>query len=81
MSLHVDEIEVILRQHWKIPSGLAPRELHDLAFTIQVMVGQKYSRDNLKYQLGLIQTTRLKQKLDDQACDRIATDLLRSANT
>ena len=80
MSPDVNEIEAILRRHWKMPSGLAPRDLHDQAFIIQVMIGQKYAHDNLKYQLGLIQTTKLKQVFDDQACDRIAAELLRVAN-
>jgi hypothetical protein len=80
MNLDVDEIEAIFRQHWKMSGDLLPRELHDQAFKIQVMVGQKYSHDNLKYQLTLIQTTKLHQKLDNQACDDIATELLRAAN-
>ena len=80
MTLGIDEIEAILRQFWQIPSNLPPRQLHNQAFIIQVMVGQKYAHDNLKYQLGLIQTTKLKQELDNQACDRIATELLRVAD-
>ena len=78
MTLDVHKIETILREHWYIPSNLAPSELHDHAGRIQVLVSQKYSHDNLKYQLSLIQTKKLQQDLDDQACDQIATDLLRA---
>jgi hypothetical protein len=78
MPLDIDKIEAILRQHWKIPSNLRPSELHNHAGRIQVLLGQKYSHDNLKYQLGLIQTKKLHQDLNDQACDQIATDLLRA---
>jgi hypothetical protein len=80
MTLDIETVEAILRRHWKVPSDLDPEELHDHAFKIQVLVGQKYSHDNLKYQLSLIQTKKLHQKFDDQACDRIATELLGAAN-
>ncbi len=77
MTLDIKTVEAILRQHWEIPGDLDPEKLHNNAFKIQVMVGQKYSHENLKYQLGLIQTKEMQQKLDDQACDQIASDLLR----
>jgi hypothetical protein len=47
-----------------------------MAFRIQVMVGQKYSHDNLKYQLHLIQTKDLRQEIDYPSCDQIASALL-----
>lgn len=81
MSPDINEIVAILRRHWKMPSGLAPGDLNDEAFKIQVMIGQKYSHDNLKYQLGLIQTNKLKQVFDDEVCDRIAAELFQVANT
>ena len=81
MILDLKTVESILRQHWTIPSTLQPEKLNDQAFKIQVMVGQKYAHQNLKYQLTLIQTKELRQDLDDQACDRIATDLLKVANS
>ena len=81
MAVDADEVETILRQHWRIPGGLSPAVFRDLAFRIQVMVGQKYSHDNLKYQLSLMQTKDLEQEFDDPACDKIASNLLRSAHT
>jgi hypothetical protein len=80
MALDIDKIEAILRQHWQIPSDLSPSKLHDQAGRIQILVRQKYAHENLKYQLGLIQTKKLHQKMDDAACDLIATDLLKVAN-
>ena len=80
MALDVDKVEAILRQHWQIPSDLSRGKLQEYAGRIQVLIGQKYSHDNLKYQLGLIQTTKLHQDLDDQACDHIAADLLKLAS-
>jgi hypothetical protein len=80
MTLDIKTIEAILRQHWELPGDLDLEKLHNNAFKIQVMVGQKYAHQNLKYQLGLIQTKEMQQNLDDQACDRIASDLLRAAN-
>ena len=79
MTVDADKVETILRQHWQIPSDLSSVVFHDLAFRIQVMVGQKYSHDNLKYQLGLMQTKDLQQNLDDRACDQIASALLRTS--
>ncbi len=79
MSVDADKVETILRQHWHIPGDLSPAVFHDLAFRIQVLVKQKYSHDNLKYQLNLIQTKILKQEFDDPACDQIAADLLKSS--
>ena len=79
MTLDIETVEAILRQHWKMPSPLAATDLQDQAFRIQVMVGQKYSHDNLKYQLSLMQTNELHQKFDDQACDHIASELSRLA--
>jgi hypothetical protein len=76
MTLDVDKVEAVLHKHWKISSKLNPKELHDHAFRITVMIGQKYSHDNLKYQLSLIQVKYLKQDFDESACDRIASDLL-----
>jgi hypothetical protein len=76
MALNIDKIEAILREHWHIPSGLSATELHDHASRIQVLVLQKYSHDNLKYQLRLMQTNKLHQEFDDQACDQIASELL-----
>jgi hypothetical protein len=76
MALDIDKIEAILSEHWHIPSNLKTNELHDQASRIQVLVRQKYSHDNLKYQLRLMQTNKLHQEYDDQACDQIASDLL-----
>jgi len=80
MTLDIKTVEAILRRHWDLPSDLDPKELHDHAFKIQVMVGQKYSHENLKYQLSLMQTKELQQNFDNQACDQIASDLLRVDN-
>ena len=79
MTLDIKTVEAILRQHWEMPTDLDPEKLHDHAFKIQVLVGQKYSHENLKYQLSLMQTKSLRQNLDDQACDRIAAELLGAA--
>jgi GTP-dependent phosphoenolpyruvate carboxykinase len=76
MTVDADKVETILRQKWQIPGDLSPAVFHNLAFRIQVMVGQKYSHDNLKYQLSLIQTKDLQQNFDDPACDQIASALL-----
>jgi hypothetical protein len=76
MTIEADKVEAILRQHWHIPKDLSAATLQYIAFRIQVMVGQKYSRDNLKYQLCLMQTKDLKQEVDDSACDQIASLLL-----
>jgi hypothetical protein len=75
MTTDTDKVETILRRHWQIPSDLSPAVFQDLAFRIQVLIGQKYSHDNLKYQLSLIQTKELKQNFDDPACEQIASDL------
>jgi len=80
MILDLKKVEAILRQHWKMPSNLDPSKISDIAFKIQVMVGQKYSHQNLKYQLSLIQSKDLQQESDDKACDEIASELLRVAN-
>jgi hypothetical protein len=80
MTLDVDKVEAILHKHWQIPSNLSRSELHDHAFRITVLIAQRYSRDNLKYQLSLIQTKSLQQNFDEPACDQIATDLLGSAH-
>ena len=77
MALDIDKVEAILRQHWQIPSDFNRVKLQEQAGRIHVLVRQKYSHDNLKYQLGLIQTTKLKQDLNDQACDQIAAELLK----
>ncbi len=79
MSLDIDKVEAILRQHWQIPADLSRAKLQEQAGRINVLIGQKYSHDNLKYQLGLIQKTKLRQDLDDKACEKIATDLLKQA--
>ncbi|MGO9172773.1 MAG: hypothetical protein ACLP7P_12515 [Rhodomicrobium sp.] len=79
MIVDADKVESILRQNWQIPGDLSPAVFHNLAFRIQVMVGQKYSHDNLKYQLSLIQTKDLQQNFDDPACDQIASALLRNS--
>jgi GTP-dependent phosphoenolpyruvate carboxykinase len=76
MTVEADNVEDVLRQHWHIPKDLSKATLQYLAFRIQVMVGQKYSHDNLKYQLCLMQTKELKQDADDPACDQIASVLL-----
>ncbi|MFY9639441.1 MAG: hypothetical protein WCD20_02295 [Rhodomicrobium sp.] len=76
MTVDTDKVEAILRQHWQIPSDLSSAVFHDLAFRVQVMVGQKYSHDNLKYQLSIMQTRYLKQNFDDLACDNIASSLI-----
>ena len=80
MSGENDKVETILRKHWKIPSDLSPSVLQDLAFRLDVLVGQKYSHDNLKYQLSIMQTKDLRQDLDDAACEKIARDLLKPAS-
>jgi hypothetical protein len=79
MTLDIDKVEAILRQHWQIPSELSRTKLQEQAGRIHVLVRQKYSHDNLKYQLGLIQKNKLRQELNNEACDRIAADLLRDA--
>ncbi len=79
MTADADKVETILHQHWKIPSDLNPAVLQDLAFRIHVLVAQKYSHDNLKYQLSLMQTKDLQQEFDDPACDKIASALLKTA--
>jgi len=79
MILDLKTVEAILRQHWKVPVKFNER-MGDQTFKIQVMVGQKYAHQNLKYQLTLIQTKDLQQEIDDVACDEIATELLRVAN-
>ena len=80
MTIDAGKVEEILHKHWQIPSNLSRSELHDHAFRITVMIAQKYSRDNLKYQLSLIQTKNLQQNFDESACDQIASDLLESAH-
>ncbi len=77
MALDIDKVEAVLRQHWEIPSDLSRGKLQEYAGRIHVLIRQKYSHDNLKYQLGLIQTNKLHQDLNDQACNQIATDLLK----
>lgn len=81
MPLDIAKVEAILRQHWHIPADLTPAKLNDQAGRIHVLVRQKYAHENLKYQLGLIQTQKLRQDLDDKACDQIATELLEAAKT
>lgn len=76
MAADTDKVEAILRQHWQIPSDLRPGVLQDLAFRLNVLVGQKYSHDNLKYQLSIMQTKDLRQVYDDAACAKIASELL-----
>jgi len=80
MTLDIKTVEAILRRHWTLPADLNQEKLNDHAFNIQVMVGQKYAHQNLKYQLGLLQTKTLRQTVDDQACDQIATELLKAAS-
>ncbi|MGO9544164.1 MAG: hypothetical protein ACLPPF_05145 [Rhodomicrobium sp.] len=77
MPINIETVEAILRKHWEMPSNINPKKLSDQAFKIQVMVGQKYSHQNLKYQLSLIQKKELQLNFDDQSCDEIASDLLR----
>ncbi|MGO8954471.1 MAG: hypothetical protein ACLPWS_17215 [Rhodomicrobium sp.] len=77
MIVDADKVESVLRQHWHIPGDLSPAVFHALAFRIHVLIGQKYSHDNLKYQLSLMQTKDLRQDLDDAACEQIASDLLK----
>jgi hypothetical protein len=79
MSLDIHKVEEILRLHWQIPAGLSLIKLREEAGRIQVLVSQKYSHENLKYQLKLIQTKSLKQDYDEQACNQIAADLLKAA--
>ena len=81
MTVEVDKVEAVLRQYWNISGTSSAPTLHHLAFRIQVMVGQKYSHDNLKYQLCLMQTKALKQELDDPACAQIASVLLGNSHT
>jgi hypothetical protein len=78
MSLDTDKIETILRKHWDVPANFSPATFHDLAFRLQVLVGQKYSHDNLKYQLSIMQTKDLKQTYDEPACEKIAAELLKA---
>ena len=80
MPLDIDKVEAILREHWHIPKELSRAKLQEHAGRIHVLVRQKYSHENLKYQLGLIQTTKLRQELDDSACDKIAAELLKQAS-
>jgi hypothetical protein len=80
MSLDIDKVEAVLRQHWQIPSDLSRSKLQELAGRIHVLIRQKYSHDNLKYQLRLIQTNKLRQDFSDQACDQIAADLIKLAS-
>ncbi len=80
MTLDANKVEAVLRKHWQIPSDLSPSDLHDHAFRISVLIAQKYSHDNLKYQLSLIQTKSLRQEFDESACDQIASDLLGSGH-
>ncbi len=80
MTPDIDKVEAVLRQHWQIPSDISRGKLQEYAGRIQVLIGQKYSHDNLKYQLGLIQKTKLHQDVNDQACNQIAADLLRLAS-
>ena len=80
MTLDVDKVEAILHKYWQIPSNLSRSEMRNHAFRITVLIAQKYSRDNLKYQLSLIQTKNLQQNFDELACDQIASDLLESAH-
>ncbi len=79
MILDLKTVEAVLRQHWKVPVTIDQEKMSNQAFKIQVMVGQKYAHQNLKYQLGLIQTKDLKLETDEKACDDIATELLRIA--
>jgi hypothetical protein len=81
VTLDLKTVEAILRRHWTLPSDLNQEKLNDYAFNIQVMVDQKYSHQNLKYQLSLMQTKALHQAFDDRACDQIASDLLKAAGT
>ena len=80
MTLDIDKIEAVLRQHWQIPSDLSRGKLQEYAGRIYVLIRQKYSHDNLKYQLSLIQKTKLRQDPNDQACEQIAADLLKLAS-
>ena len=80
MPLDIDKVEAILRKHWTIPSDLGRGKLQEQVGRIHVLIRQKYSHDNLKYQLGLIQTTKLRQELDEQACNQIAAELLKAAS-
>ncbi len=79
MSADIDKIEATMRQHWEIPSDLSSAKLHEHAGRLQVLIGQKYSHENLKYQLRLLQTNKLGQDFNDQACDQLAADLLKLA--
>ena len=80
MALDIDKVEAILREHWHIPKELSRAKLQEQAGRIHVLVRQKYSHENLKYQLGLIQKTKLHQDLDEAACDQIAAELLKQAS-
>ena len=80
MALDIDKVEAVLRQHWQIPSDLSRGKLQEYAGRIYVLIRQKYSHDNLKYQLGLIQKTKLRQETNDQACEQIAAELLKLAS-
>ena len=77
MALDIDKVEAVLREHWQIPSDLSRGKLQEYAGRILVLIRQKYSHDNLKYQLSLIQKTKLRQDINDQACEQIAVDLLK----
>ncbi len=80
MALDIDKVEAILREHWHIPKELSRAKFQEQAGRIHVLVRQKYSHENLKYQLGLIQKTKLNQDLDEAACDKIATELLKQGS-
>ncbi len=58
MALDIDKVEAILREHWHIPKELSRAKLQEQAGRIHVLARQKYSHDNLKYQLGLPQMSR-----------------------
>lgn len=79
MPPDIDKIEAVLCQHWAMPSDLNSAKLREHAGRIQVLIRQKYSHENLKYQLRLLQTNKLQQEFNEQACDQLATDLLNLA--
>jgi hypothetical protein len=80
MALDIDKIEAVLRQHWEIPNDLGRGKLQEFAGRIHVLIRQKYSHDNLKYQLTLIQKNKLRQEINEQACGQIAAELLKLAS-
>jgi hypothetical protein len=63
MPPDIDKIEAVLRQHWAIPSDLNSAKLREHAGRIQVLIRQKYSYENLKYQCACFRLTNFNRNL------------------